>query len=164
MVEIRKVKNGDETDLAYIQTESWKAAFKNILSPEVLDRYTDMNKAITMYRKLLEENKGHGYILETGHKPHCIAWWDEAREKDMAGYAEPICIHSLRENWHRGYGSKMMNAVLDDIAEAGYSKAMLWVFEDNIRAIEFYKKHGFIASGKKQPAFGAVEEMYTKKP
>ena len=27
---IRKVQQGDEFDLAYIQTESWKAAFKDI--------------------------------------------------------------------------------------------------------------------------------------
>ena len=28
---IRKVQQGDEFDLAYIQTESWKAAFKDML-------------------------------------------------------------------------------------------------------------------------------------
>lgn len=39
---------------------------------------------------------------------------------------------------------------------------MLWVFVDNIRAIEFYKKYGFIASGKEKTTFGAVEEMYMK--
>lgn len=39
---------------------------------------------------------------------------------------------------------------------------MLWVFEENERAIKFYKAHGFAASGRKQPALGAVEEMYQK--
>lgn len=29
---IRKVRQGDECNLAYIQIESWKAAFKDILS------------------------------------------------------------------------------------------------------------------------------------
>ena len=33
---------------------------------------------------------------------------------------------------------------------------------DNIRATEFYKKYGFIASGKEKTTFGAVEEMYMK--
>lgn len=37
---IERVKLGDETDLAYIQTESWKAGFKEILSAEVLERCT----------------------------------------------------------------------------------------------------------------------------
>lgn len=33
---IRKAIPGDEQALAYIQTESWKAAFAGILSPEEL--------------------------------------------------------------------------------------------------------------------------------
>ena len=114
MVEIRKVTGGDEKNLAYIQTESWKAAFRGILPPETLDGCTNFSKAEAMYRKLLEEKKGNGYILEIDHRPHCIAWWDAAREEAMAGYAELICIHSLPENWHCGYGSKMMDAVLAD--------------------------------------------------
>ena len=58
-----------------------------------------------MYKKILDENKGNGYILEMDGTPHCIAWWDAAREKDMIGFA---------------------------------------------------------ASGRKQPALGAVEEMYLR--
>ena len=36
MIEIRKVRNGDERSLAFVQAESWKAAFKNILSQETI--------------------------------------------------------------------------------------------------------------------------------
>ena len=56
----------------------------------------------------------------------------------------------------------MMKQILDDVKRAGYSKIMLWVFDNNLRAIKFYEKHGFVASGKKLPALGAVEEMYIK--
>ena len=115
-----------------------------------------------MYQKLLVEHKGNGYILELDGKPHCIAYWDSAREKDLIGFAELICIHSLKDGWNKGYGSMMLKQILEDVTNAGYSKIMLWVFENNIRAINFYEKHGFVASGKKQPAFGAVEEMYIK--
>ena len=64
-----------------------------------------------MYRKLLEEKKGNGYILEIDHRPHCIAWWDAAREEAMAGYAELICIHSLPENWHGSVKSYAQNCL-----------------------------------------------------
>lgn len=106
--------------------------------------------------------RGTGYILELDGKPHCIAWWDATREKDMPGTAELICIHSLRDNWHKGYGSRMMERVLADAKSAGYARIMLWVFDRNVRAIRFYEAHGFAASGRKQPAFGAVEEMYIR--
>ena len=112
MVNIRTVQHGDENNLAYIQTESWKEAFKDIVPADLLSKCTGIERATAMYKKLLDENKGNGYILELDGKPHCIAWWDASREKDMSEYAELICIHSLKNNWHKGYGSMMMDRVL----------------------------------------------------
>ena len=50
---IERVKLGDEELLAYIQTESWKAGFKDILNDDVLQKCTQIDKAIAMYRRLL---------------------------------------------------------------------------------------------------------------
>ena len=60
---IRRVKPGDEGDLAYIQTESWKAAFADILDADTLKKCTNIEKATDMYKRLLDENKGNGYLL-----------------------------------------------------------------------------------------------------
>lgn len=162
MAKIRRVHPGDEDTLAYIQTESWKAAFADIIDGELLASLTDKRRATDMYRRLLASGKGNGYILFRDGLAHCIAWWDMTREKNMPGYAELICIHSLREHWHEGFGSRMMETVLRDAKAAGYGSIMLWVFENNTHAIRFYEKHGFVATDRKQPAFGAVEVMYTK--
>ena len=131
---IRKVQQGDELDLAYIQTESWKAAFKDILPTEILQTSTDLNRATAMYKQLLDENVGNGYILEADSHPHCIAWWDMARDSDMPDYAELICIHSLQDNWRKGFGTQMMSRVManevvgvheQDVGAAGKLKAMV---------------------------------------
>ena len=159
---IRKVADGDAPVLAYIQTESWKAAFKGILEDDVLARCTDIERATQMYAGLLKAKKGNGYLLEVDGKGHCIAWWDATREEDMENFAELICIHSLQDNWGKGYGSKMMDKVLADITEAGYTKVMLWVFEENHRARAFYEAKGFVKSGKSKVSLGAVEVMYEK--
>lgn len=47
-IDIRKVKQGDADTLAYIQTESWKAAFKGIIDDEMLDKCTNIDKARVM--------------------------------------------------------------------------------------------------------------------
>lgn len=159
---IERVGLGDEATLAFIQTESWKAGFKDILRADVLWRCTQIDKVTAMYRRLLEQNIGNGYLMRVGGEPHCIAWWDATREKDMPGYAELICIHSLQDKWRKGYGSKMMDAVLCDIAAAGFSKVMLWVFEENVRARKFYEAHGFATSGKMKPNIEPVEICYEK--
>ena len=140
----------------------WKEAFREIVPADILAKCTDIGRATEMYKQLLEENKGNGYILELEEKPHCMAWWDAARDRDMDGFAELICIHSLKDNWRKGYGKMMMKKVLDDVKRAGYSKIMLWVFDNNIRAIRFYEAFGFAASGRKKPSLGTMEEMYIK--
>ena len=162
MVHIRRAQSGDEETLARIQTESWKAAFAGIVPAELLAQCTNVERAEKMYARLLAERRGNGYILELDGKAHCIAWWDAAKDDDMPGAAELRCIHSLPDNWRRGYGSRMMERVLTDIKVAGYETIVLWVFARNERAIRFYEAHGFTASGKKQNALGTVEEMYVK--
>lgn len=161
-INIRKVEIKDANILAYIQTESWKSAFNKILSKEDLEKYTSINKATEMYRKLLSENIGNGFILTIGETPHCMAYWDKARDEQMEGYAEIICIHSLSENWGKGYGTAMMNYILREIKNSGFNKVILWVFEENNRARKFYENHGFILTEKSKEFSNAVEVMYYK--
>ncbi len=143
------------------ETESWKAAFQQSISAELLERLTDYSRSERMYRRLLQEGKGNGYLLSVHGKPHGIAWWDATRE-DIPGYAQIICIHSLPENWRRGYGSKLMDYLICEIARAGYFNAMLWMFVANGRARKFYEAKGFRATDKTQPAFGSREICYVR--
>ena len=162
VINIRKVKVDDANTLAFIQTESWKSAFNRILSKEDLDRYTDVNRAITLYSKLLNKNIGNGFILTIDENPHCIAYWDKTRNDEMEGYSEIICIHSLCDNWGKGYGTEMINHILSDIKNSGFNKVMLWVFKENHRARKFYEKHGFVLTEKSKNFSNAIEVMYCK--
>lgn len=161
-IDIRKVKQGDADTLAYIQTESWKAAFKGIIDDEMLEKCTNIVKARLMYQRLLDDNKGKGYILTVDSKTHCIAYWDGARDFDLVGKAELICIHSLPDNWHKGFGSKMMDMVLEDIKKSGYSEVVLWVFRDNLRARAFYEAKGFVLNDVIKAVFDSEEVLYSK--
>ena len=80
----------------------------------------------------------------------------------MPDYAEIICIHSLPDNWRKGFGSKMMDRLLADIAQAGFKKVMLWVFVENTRARAFYETKGFRPTNKIKPSFGTMEICYVK--
>lgn len=160
--EISSVSMQDAKVLACIQTESWKAGFSGILDQAVLERMTNLEKVQAMYERTISNGGEHGYLLRVDGQPHCIAWWGAARDADMQGYAELICIHSLPGRWRMGYGSRMMEKVLWDIKADGFNRVMLWVFEENIRARSFYERHGFCANGKTKRGFGAVEMCYEK--
>ena len=161
-IKIRKARNGDEKTLAYIQTESWKSAFANIISADDLKKYTDIVKAESMYKNVLKSGYAEISVLEIDGKPHCIAAWSKARNPEFSDSAELICIHSLCDNWGKGYGTMMINHILDDIKNSGYNSVVLWVFEKNTRARSFYEKHGFELTDNTQVSYDAVEVMYRK--
>lgn len=161
-ISIRKAELGDEKILAYIQTESWKAAFADILSPEELERCTNLQKAEQMYHSVLRREGCNMAIAFAENQPHCIAAWGKNRCDLGDTVGELICIHSLQNNWGKGYGSAMMEYVLDQLQQAGFKSVILWVFEANTRARKFYEKHGFELNGQKKLANGIAELMYMK--
>lgn len=159
---IRKAIPGDEQVLAYIQTESWKAAFAGILSPEELKRCTDVKKAEQMYHNVLRREGCNMAIEFVDGKPHCTAAWGKNRCELDDSVGELICIHSLQDNWAKGYGSAMMEYVIDKLRQEQYDSVILWVFEANSRARKFYAKHGFEMTSCKKEANGILELMYRK--
>lgn len=161
-ISIRRAFSGDEHILAYIQTESWKAAFSGILSPEELERCTNLQKAEQMYHDVLRREGCNMAIAYVKGKPHCIAAWGKNRCELDDSVGELICIHSLQDNWAKGYGSAMMDYVLEKLRQEQYTSVILWVFEANSRARRFYAKHGFEMTSCKKEANGIAELMYRK--
>jgi len=137
-------------------------AFTDIISVDDLIKYTDINKVQEMYLNVLKSDYSEISILEIDGKAHCIAGWSKARNPKFSDSAELICIHSLYDNWGKGYGSMMMNHILKEIEISGYNSVLLWVFEKNTRARRFYEKHGFELTDNRQVSHGAVEVMYRK--
>lgn len=162
-IELRQAKSGDEEILAYIQTESWKAAFRGILSDDELIKCTNIEKVREMCKKSLSLYPDSFVIEFVDDKPHCIAGWNKNRCGLGENVAELICIHSLCDNWHKGYGTIMLNYILEKTEQAGYSEVVLWVFEKNLNARRFYEKHGFVLTEESKLIKGVVELMYSKK-
>jgi GNAT superfamily N-acetyltransferase len=56
-----------------------------------------------------------------------------------------LLIHGDKQG--KKYGSRIINAVLNAAETAGYKSAQLGVIENNVKAINFWQKHGFNISG-----------------
>ena len=103
-VQIRKVRAGDEQALAYVQTESWKAAFKEIVPADLLSKCTQLERATAMYKRLLAEQKGNGYMLELDGKPHCLVGCSQGRghggvcRANLHSFAESRLASGIRQS------------------------------------------------------------------
>lgn len=80
-MEIRNAEKGDEEILAWMQTESWKAAFSGILPENELEKATCFAKVKEMYRKILEQGicRTHLYSQHAGALGTWIRLTDDKR-------------------------------------------------------------------------------------
>lgn len=103
------------------------------------------------------------FILEQlkNKMPHFIAMADGKVVGwcDIASFNRPAFAHSgvlrmgIRKEYRGiGLGRKLMQIVLDTGKEMGLTRVELDVREDNINAIELYKKFGFEVEGVKRNA------------
>ena len=80
----------------------------------------------------------HYIVMIEGNKP--IGWFgyiDEEKTRTL------IIIVFKKEFNHLGYGSKVMSDFIDDCKKSNVTTIFVNVNEDNIKAINFYKKFGF---------------------
>lgn len=159
-ISLRPALAADAPALADIQIQAWKAAFGDILSPEVLAQATQPADTQAMYQFVLEHQVAHVSIQYVDGTPQGLCSWSKNRDLLGADTAELICIHSLPQFWGCGYSSHMMQCVLQETRNAGYVRLVLWVFGKNQRARIFYEKHGFVRTERSRETLGAREVMY----
>lgn len=147
MLYIRYATVEDARVLGRIHCYSWKAAYRNIVPDNVLDkiseekRYERFKKALTEGLEedaiLFEENIAVGFI--------CIG---KCRDKDMDDTCGEVWgIYLLPSCTRKGMGYELMKWGLEELKKKGYKKATLWVLEENKGAINFYEKMGFRYEG-----------------
>lgn len=59
---------------------------------------------------------------------------------DFKDFGEIVSIYFLPEYMGKGYGKKLIKAVIEELMKLGYRDILLWVLEDNKRAKVFMKK------------------------
>ena len=93
-------------------------------------------------------------------QPLCCATYGPARVDQAAGdticnfsspdlshWGELVSLYVHPDYWGQGYGSALMEEVLNRMKTAGYPGCCLYVLRENNRARRFYEKHGFAWDG-----------------
>lgn len=147
MCEIRYANVDDAKSLGEIHSSSWKAAYKGIIPDKVLDNIT-AEKREKYFQNALREALEEDAIIFEENKPAGFICIGKCRDKDKdASYGEICGLYLLPDYWHRGLGSKLMSWGLAELEKRNYTRATLWVLEENLSARRFYEKVGFKFDG-----------------
>ncbi|MFC6381989.1 GNAT family N-acetyltransferase [Psychrobacter glacincola] len=143
---VRKAHSKDFADIAHIHCKSWHDAYLNLLPKSYINNKNNLIEKTKMWQEVITH-------------PDVIIWIAyDANHKSLGfiGYFtknntyEITTLYVLSEYHGRGIGTELMNISLQAIlASQTTAHFYLWVLENNVSAIHFYKKFGFVCNGEK---------------
>lgn len=156
----------DAYNLAEIHVLSWQKAYVGIIPDMVLSKLSISQKE-AYFERVLTSNKETIFCVNNNERIIGFMVLGVCRDSDLSTCCGEIWAIYLHPNvWNQGVGAKAIEYSFEVLKRQGYTECSLWVLDENISAIHFYKKHGFvfldlrviIIDGKK-----LIENRYVKK-
>ena len=143
MVEIRRFLKTDNIDeISRIYALSWKKAYRGIIPDDYLNALSE-----TRWSQRLKKDSESLFLAVEDGKLVGGSTYSPARDKALEGQGELISLYLLPSHYHKGIGTELFKAVINELNRMGFDKIYLWVLEENHSARAFYEKNGFTANG-----------------
>ena len=123
-----------------------------LLLQELFELEKDFSSDYDKQRNGLEiilDNPQYGYILLLKEKNKILGIANLLVTVSTAMGTKVIILEDFiikREERGKGRGKFFMNTILDFVREKGYSRITLLVDKDNVKALNFYSRQGFVKS------------------
>lgn len=147
LLHLRPARVEDAPQLAHIHLQTWQAAYREILSERFL---SDLNGGVPQRTAFLAQAIAGGalsvWVVEL--EGELVAWASFGSSRDVdasAATGELRALNLLPGIWGRGIGTRLWGQVRQQLVEAGYASAAVWVVQGNRRALGFYQALGFVA-------------------
>lgn len=143
----RPARVEDAPQLAHIHLQTWQAAYREILSERFL---ADLNGGVSQRTAFLAQALAGGtlsvWVVELDGE--LVAWASFGSSRDVdasSATGELRALNLLPGIWGQGIGTRLWGRVREQLVDAGYSSATVWVVQGNRRALGFYRALGFVA-------------------
>jgi GNAT superfamily N-acetyltransferase len=153
-VAVRLAEPADCAEIAEVHVGTWRAAYQDVLSPEMLAELS-VDERAAQWRTRIERDSAVVWVAETRGRVVGFASVGPSRTEEDAG--ELYAIYVLPDAWGSGAARELMASAKAWFASEGYATAMLWVLADNPRARRFYEREGWRAEGTRVEAVRGVE-------
>jgi RimJ/RimL family protein N-acetyltransferase len=146
MATARDAQPDDALVCASIHVASWKAAYREMLPDEYLDRLSVADRLPAWEGWLSDgSSSAHTMVVEGGGG--AVLGFATIRPTDDKGVAELAGIYLDPRAWGQGFGRTLLDAFVVRARRDSYQEAVLWVHPLNERARRFYKLAGWVDDG-----------------
>lgn len=153
---IRRAKKSDIEAMARVVSESWQVAYKELISDEDMNLFSNTVRRKELFRKNWDGQLNFVLLCENSVKGVC-----SAKKYLKDGFCDAAEIDQLYldpDHIGQGCGKRLLDFVLFQLKEEGFKQAILYVMEGNEKAIGFYERCGFKPDGN----FSVCENLSRK--
>jgi ribosomal protein S18 acetylase RimI-like enzyme len=145
-VHIRPALPEDIPALARVHVATWQAAYRGIIPDEQLDSLSIPESEETWRGNVRRPGRTNLVAEAEGQIVGFVAFGPtRSRDLDPSTIGEIYGIYLEPSVWRRGYGRALMGEALRQLAAAGFAEVMLWTWEINEPARNFYERLGFVS-------------------
>ena len=140
---IRKATPADAPAIAAVHVESWKTTYEGIVPAAYLAQLSVSEKEQLWQRGLTQPKHSIFVVEEEGNVCGFISGGkNRATQGKEAEYeGEIYAIYLLKEAQGKGYGTKLVKALVDDFLRERIHSMVVWVLADN-PSRRFYERLG----------------------
>lgn len=146
---IRPLKEDRINEVAIVQCESWKAAFKGILSDKLLDQLKVENFE-KVWKEIIKKQARSNLIIEEGKKVIGFVSFENDASAIKRRDGELIGMYVHPSYWRLGAGTLLLKQAFSRMKAGGFEKIFLWTMKRNEISCKFYEKSGFRISGEER--------------
>jgi GNAT superfamily N-acetyltransferase len=159
---IRPARPSDVDGLATTAIAAWREGFRGIV-PERIDPRTAWRPARIAERLAGRVDDGSAILAaEVEGEVRGLVLHGPSRDLGApAGEGEIVALYVHPDNWRGGIGRALVEAALDELANAGHRQAIVWTLAESPRNLAFYESLGFRRDGgsQRRPSFGSPLEV-----
>jgi GNAT superfamily N-acetyltransferase len=147
---IRRARPADASAIARIHAESWRETYEEVLPESYLDRLGSPRLEARWRERLMVPGEcARLRIAEEGGRVIGFAQLGPANgDPAIAGFAgEVSMLYVTPGATGRGVGTLLLERTFEVLADHGFHWVVIWVVSRNLRARDFYERHGMQPDG-----------------
>jgi ribosomal protein S18 acetylase RimI-like enzyme len=156
-VEIRTAGEGDVRLLSVLGTVTfYEAYFEQDDPADMADYLCETFSPERTAAEISDPNSTYFIVLSNGAAVGYAKLLRNSTAEGVKGEraVELKRIYLVERVWGTGLGEKLLNHCIDAARNEGFDSIWLGVWEENVRGLSFYRKHGFVRVGSLEFPYG----------
>jgi ribosomal protein S18 acetylase RimI-like enzyme len=152
---IRKALPEDAPLIGLVQVESWRKTYAGIV-PDVYLAALDDEESAAKWRQFIQVGNMFIFVVEDQWGIFGFVSGGGIRDPIQGYDAELYAIYLLPARQRRGVGQELAQSLTEALLMAGFSGMIVWVLEQNVPGVSFYKRLGGIQLAQKTIDIGGT--------